>query len=193
MDRAMREGNWLRRNGLQLSGKTLGLIGLGGIGAELARLARGVGMKVLAWNRSPKTADGIEFCDLETLLRVSDIVSLHLLLTDETRGIISRERLALMRPEAILINTARGALVDEDAMIEALQAGRLRHAGLDVFTTEPLPPDHPLARLPNVTLSAHSAFRTAEANRNLLAAALAHCHRVTESESKARQLSGVNP
>jgi D-3-phosphoglycerate dehydrogenase / 2-oxoglutarate reductase len=185
MDRATRQGDWSRRNGLQLTGKTLGLVGFGGIAAELARLARGARMKVVAWNRSPKTVDGIAFLDLETLLRVSDVVSLHLLLTDETRGILSRERLSLMRPEGILINTARGALVDEAAMIEALQAGKLHHAGLDVFTTEPLPANHPLTRLPNVTLSAHSAFRTAEANRNLLAAALDHCRRVSRCRSRA--------
>jgi len=125
-------------------------------------------------------------------LRISDVVSVHLLLTDETRGILSRERLALMRPDAILINTARGALVDETALIEALQARLLQHAGLDVFTTEPLPPDHPLTRLPNVTLSAHSAFRTAEANRNLLAAALDHCRRVSGSEDGTRQ-AAFNP
>jgi D-3-phosphoglycerate dehydrogenase / 2-oxoglutarate reductase len=178
MDRSIRGGRWLRRNGVQLTGKTLGLVGFGGIAAELARLADGAGMKVIAWNRSPKTFDGVEFLDLESVLRSSDVVSLHLLLTDETRGIISRECLSWLKPDAILVNTARGALVDEEAMIEALKTNRLRHAALDVFTTEPLPADHPLTGLPNVTLSAHSAFRTAEANQNLLGAALAHCRRL---------------
>jgi D-3-phosphoglycerate dehydrogenase len=179
MDRNIRAGRWLRCNAVQLTGKTLGLVGFGGIAAELARLAKGAGMTVIAWNRSPKTFAGVEFLDLESVLRTSDVVSLHLLLADETRGIISRERLSLLKPDAILVNTARGALVDEDAMVEALKTGRLRHAALDVFTTEPLPAGHPLTGLPNVTLSAHSAFRTAEANRNLLSAALAHCRRLT--------------
>ena len=115
---------------------------------------------------------------LEQLLADSDVVSLHLLLNDDTRGFLSRERIASMRPGAILVNTARGALVDEDAMIDALRSRHLRHAGLDVFTTEPLPATHPLTTLPNVTLSAHSAFRTPEASRNLLAAARDHCERI---------------
>jgi D-3-phosphoglycerate dehydrogenase / 2-oxoglutarate reductase len=178
MDRGMRAGNWLRRDAMQLTGKTLGLIGFGGIGAEAARLALGCGMKVLAWNRTPKSHPGVQFVPLERLLAESHVVSLHLLLNDDTRTFLSRERLAMMRPGAILINTARGALVDEAAMIDALRSGHIVHAGLDVFNTEPLPADHPLTTLPNVTLSAHSAFRTPEASENLIAAALDHCRRV---------------
>lgn len=178
MDRGMRAGQWLRTEGVQLTGKTLGLIGFGGIAAELARLAQGAGMRVMAWNRSPKTHPGVEFVDLDTLLAQSHVLSLHLLLTDDTRGLLSRERIAQMRPGAILINTARGALVDEDAMVDALRSGHLRHAGLDVFTVEPLPADHVLTTLPNVTLSAHSAFRTPEATANLVEAALVHCRRI---------------
>jgi D-3-phosphoglycerate dehydrogenase / 2-oxoglutarate reductase len=178
MDRAMRAGNWLREDGLQLTGKTLGLIGYGGIGAEVARIAAGSGMTVLAWNRTPKASPPVTFVALEQLLAESDVVSMHLLLTDETRGFLSRERLAQMKQGAMLINTARGALVDEAAMIDALRTGHLRHAGLDVFDIEPLPADHPLTKLPNVTLSAHSAFRTAEASDNLVEAALAHCRRI---------------
>jgi D-3-phosphoglycerate dehydrogenase len=178
MDRAMRRGEWRRDDGVQLTGKTLGLIGFGGIGTEVARLALGIGMKVLAWNRTPKSHDGVEFVDIDTLLAQSDVVSLHLLLTDETRGFLSRARIAAMKPGAMLVNTARGALVDEDAMIEALQSGQLRHAGLDVYCIEPLPADHPLTSLPNVTLSAHSAFRTPEASENLVQAALQHCRRI---------------
>jgi D-3-phosphoglycerate dehydrogenase len=105
-------------------------------------------------------------------------VSIHLLLTDDTRGMISRDRIAQMKRGAILINTARGAIVDEVAMIEALTSGHLSHAGLDVFQTEPLPTGHPLTKLDNVTLSAHSAFRTKEASDNLLTAALDHCRRI---------------
>jgi D-3-phosphoglycerate dehydrogenase / 2-oxoglutarate reductase len=178
MDRAMRSGEWLRSDGVQLTGKTLGLIGVGGIGAEMARLGRGVGMRVLAWNRTPKTASGIEFVELDRLLAESHVVSLHLLLDDGTRGFLSAERIGRMRRGAILINTARGALVDEGAMIAALKSGRLGHAGLDVYEREPLPAGHPLIQLPNVTLSAHSAFRTPEASDNLLNAAFAHCRRI---------------
>jgi D-3-phosphoglycerate dehydrogenase len=178
MDREMRHGQWLREDGMQLTGKTLGLIGFGGIGAEVARIAHGSGMKVIAWNRSTKQIDGVSFVDLDTLLRDSHVVSMHLLLNDETRGFLSRQRIAAMRPGAILVNTARGALVDEAAMIDALRSGHLRHAALDVFDIEPLPADHPLTALPNVTLSAHSAFRTPEASDNLIAAARAHCRRI---------------
>jgi D-3-phosphoglycerate dehydrogenase len=178
MDREMRAGNWLREDGMQLTGKTLGLIGFGGIAAEVARIAHGSGMRVLAWNRTPKTHPGVEFVDLNTLLVASHVVSLHLLLNDETRGFLSRQRIASMRPGAILVNTARGALVDEAAMIDALKSGHIRHAGLDVYNVEPLPADHPLTKLPNVTLSAHSAFRTPEANENLIAAAWEHCRRI---------------
>jgi D-3-phosphoglycerate dehydrogenase / 2-oxoglutarate reductase len=178
MDREMRAGNWLREDGMQLTGKTLGLIGFGGIAKEVARIARGSGMQVIAWNRTPRKAAGVEFVELDELLAASDVVSLHLLLNDETRGLVSRACIEAMKPGVILVNTARGALVDEAAMIEALHSGQIRHAGLDVFNIEPLPSDHPLTKLPNVTLSAHSAFRTPEASENLMAAAWAHCRRI---------------
>lgn len=172
MDRGMRAGNWLRTEGMELTGKTLGLLGFGGIAAEVARIAHGSGMRVLAWNRSAKSAPGVTFVDLDTLLAESHVLSLHLLLNDETRGFLSAERLARMRPGALLVNTARGALVDEAAMIAALRDGRLRHAALDVFATEPLPAGHELTTLENVTLSAHSAFRTPEASDKLIRSAL---------------------
>ena len=181
MDREMRAGNWLREDGMQLTGKTLGLIGFGGIAAEVARIALGSGMRVIAWNRSPKTYPDVQFVDLNTLLVACHVVSLHLLLNDETRGFLSRERIASMRPGVILVNTARGALVDETAMIDALESGHIRHAGLDVFSIEPLPAHHPLTKLPNVTLSAHSAFRTPEASENLIGAAWEHCRRIAAS------------
>src|SRR4051812_6734937 len=180
MDREMREGRWLRDDGMQLTGKTLGLIGFGGIAAEVARIALGSGIKVLAWNRTAKSHASVEFVGLDALLARSDVVSLHLLLNDETRGFLSREKIAAMKPGVILVNTARGALVDEAAMIDALKSGHIRHAGLDVFNIEPLPVDHPLTRLPNVTLSAHSAFRTPEASENLIAAAWEHCRRIAK-------------
>jgi D-3-phosphoglycerate dehydrogenase / 2-oxoglutarate reductase len=172
MDRGMRAGNWIRTEGMELTGKTLGLLGFGGIAAEVARIAAGSGMRVLAWNRSPKTAPGVKFVDLDTLLAESQVLSVHLLLNDETRGFLSAERLSRLRKGAILVNTARAAVVDEAAMIAALQSGHLRHAALDVFNTEPLPAGHVLTTLPNVTLSAHSAFRTPEASDKLIRMAL---------------------
>jgi D-3-phosphoglycerate dehydrogenase / 2-oxoglutarate reductase len=180
MDREMRVGNWLREDGMQLTGKTLGLIGFGGIAAEVARIALGSGMRVVAWNRSPKNYPGVDFVDIDALLARSDVVSLHLLLNDETRGFLSSQRIAVMKPGVILVNTARAAMVDETAMIEALKSGHIRHAGLDVFNVEPLPLGHPLTKLPNVTLSAHSAFRTPEASENLIGAAWEHCRRIAK-------------
>jgi D-3-phosphoglycerate dehydrogenase len=135
---------------------------------------------VLVWNRSPKSFAGVEFVTLEKLLAESHVVSLHLLLNDDTRGFLSRELIAAMKPGVILVNTARAAMVDEAAMIDALKSGHIRHAGLDVFNTEPLPKDHPLTKLPNVTLSAHSAFRTPEASENLIEAAWQHCRRIAK-------------
>ncbi|WFU58734.1 NAD(P)-dependent oxidoreductase [Bradyrhizobium pachyrhizi] len=180
MDREMRAGNWLREDGMQLTGKTLGLVGFGGIAAEVARIALGSGMKVIAWNRSPKSHPGVEFVDLDTVLASSDVVSIHLLLNDETRGLITRDKIAKMKKGVVLINTARGAIVDEQAMIDALNSGHIRHAGLDVYNIEPLPKDHPLTKIPNVTLSAHSAFRTPEASENLIHAAWEHCRRIVK-------------
>jgi len=178
MDRGIRAGQWLRTDSVQLTGKTLGLIGYGGIAREVARMAAGCGLRVIAWNRTPRTDERIAFLPLESVLAESDVLSLHLTLDAETRGFLSAARIAAMKPGAILINTARGALVDEAAMIAALQSGHLGHAGLDVYDIEPLPADHPLTRLDTVTLSAHSAFRTPEASDNLIAAALAHCRRI---------------
>jgi D-3-phosphoglycerate dehydrogenase / 2-oxoglutarate reductase len=172
MDRAMRQGQWLRSEGVQLTGKTVGLVGFGGIGAEMARLCLGADMKVVAWNRSPRTYPGVTFLPLEELLAQSDVISLHLLLDDSTKGFMSSKRLQQMKPGVMLVNTARGALVDEKALIEQLKSGHIRHAGLDVFTVEPLPSDHPLTKLDNVTLSAHSAFRVPEANQRLVELAI---------------------
>ncbi len=172
MDRGMRAGQWLRTEGVQLHGKTLGLLGFGGIAAEVARIAAGAGMNVIAWNRTRRQAPGVTFVDVDALLRESDVLSLHLLLTDETRGFLNAGRLARLRPGVLLVNTARGALVDEAALLEALRAGRIAHAALDVFDEEPLPMGHPFTALENVTLSAHSAFRTPEASDTLVRRAL---------------------
>jgi D-3-phosphoglycerate dehydrogenase len=180
MDRGVRGGQWLRTEGMQLTGKTIGLIGFGGIAGEVARIAGGSGMRVLAWNRTPKTAAGVEFVPLEQLLAESDVISLHLLLTDETKGFISRAHIAKMKKGVLLVNTARGAVIDEPAMIDALKTGQIGHAALDVFVEEPLPPGNPFVGLENVTLSAHSAFRTPEASETLLRRALDIAVRVSQ-------------
>ncbi|HEU5277176.1 MAG TPA: NAD(P)-dependent oxidoreductase [Xanthobacteraceae bacterium] len=172
MDRGVRAGSWTPREGVQLQGKTLGLIGLGGIGLEVARIACGIGMEVVAWNRTPRPQAGVTAADLDTLLATSDVISLHLALNDGTRGLLDAARIARIKPGAILVNTARGALVDEEALIAALASGRIRHAGLDVFHSEPLKPDHPLAAMDNVTITAHAAFRTLEASMTLLRRAI---------------------
>jgi len=173
MDRALRAGQWETLNSIELAGKTLGVIGTGGIGRAMARLGAGLGMRVIAWNRSG-VAEGLpcEAVALDELLRTADVVSLHLVLNDATRGFLDAEKLGLMKPGAIFINTARGAIVDEAALIAALEAGRIGHAGLDVFAEEPLPAGHPLTRLDNVTLTAHAAFATREASERLLRMAL---------------------
>jgi D-3-phosphoglycerate dehydrogenase / 2-oxoglutarate reductase len=172
MDRAIRRAVWDPLESVQLKEKTLGIIGLGGIGQEVARIAAGIGMEVIAWNRTPRPQAGMRLVDLQTLLARADVISLHLALTDETRGLLGAKELARMKPGIILVNTARGALIDEAALIAALESGHIRHAGLDVFHAEPLSPDHPLARLENVTLTAHAAFRTFEASMTLMRGAI---------------------
>jgi D-3-phosphoglycerate dehydrogenase / 2-oxoglutarate reductase len=171
MDRDIRAGTWRPREGVQLRGKKLGIIGLGGIGAEAARIAIGIGMEVLAWNRTPRP-DAAPSVAIEELLKAADVVSVHLALSEETRGFLDAARLATMKPGAILINTARGALIDEAALVDALNRGHIARAGLDVFALEPARADHPLARLDSVTLSAHAGFRTYEASATLLSRAL---------------------
>ena len=172
MDREVRVGTWTPHEGVQLLGKTLGVIGLGGIGREVARIGQGMGMQVIGWNRTVHADLKVPLVDIDTLLARSDVVSMNLTLGDETRGFLSAERIARMKPGVILVNTARGALVDEAALIAALQSGHIRHAGLDVYHAEPLQTDHPLAKMPNVTLTAHAAFRTLEASMTLLRRAI---------------------
>ena len=172
MDRAVRAGTWTPLEGAQLHGKTLGVIGLGGIGREVARIGRGIGMQVIAWNRSKRPDAGVPLVELDELLARADVVSLNLVLNDETRGIIDAKRIARMKRGVILVNTARGALIDEAALVDALRSGQIGHAGLDVFHAEPLAADHPLARMDNVTLSAHAAFRTLEASMTLIRRAI---------------------
>ena len=170
MDREVRDGTWVPHEGVQLLGKTLGVIGLGGIGSEVLRMGRGLGMEVIAWNRSPRP--GARLVGREELLARSDVISMNLTLNDETRGFLGAAEFARMKPGVIFVNTARAALVDEDAFIAALQSGRIRHAGLDVFHAEPLDPANPLAHMDNVTITAHAAFRTLEASMTLLRRAI---------------------
>src|SRR6516165_1969168 len=132
MDRSVRRGVWDPLESMQLKDKTLGLIGLGGIGREVARIARGIGMQVIGWNRTARPDAGVPLLDLQSLLARADVISLHLALTDETRGILGARQLVRMKPGVILINAARGALVDEAALLNALERGQIRHAGLDV-------------------------------------------------------------
>jgi phosphoglycerate dehydrogenase-like enzyme len=163
---AMRSGAWQTTVGVGLHGKTLGVIGLGRLGSDVARIGRAFGMNVIAWsqNLTRETTDplGVELVDKESLFRRSDIVSVHLVLSDRTRGIVGERELALMKPAAFLINTARGPIVDEHALIHALRHSVIAGAGLDVFDEEPLPADHPLRRLENVVLTPHLGYVTTE-------------------------------
>lgn len=173
MDRDVRAGLFQPKNSIELLGKTVGVIGTGGIGREMVRLCAGIGMKVLAWNRSGVPGDlPCEAVGLDELLRRSDVVSVHLALNEYTRGLLDRDKLALLKPGAIFVNTARGAIVDEAALVEALREGRIAHAALDVFTEEPLPAESPLRALSNTTLTPHAGFMTREASVNLLRMAL---------------------
>jgi D-3-phosphoglycerate dehydrogenase / 2-oxoglutarate reductase len=182
MDRQVRTGTWTPQEGVQLLGKTLGVIGLGGIGSEVLRIGRGMGMEVIAWNRTPKP--GAPLVPLDELLARSDAISMNLSLNDETRGFLGPAQFAAMKPGVIFVNTARAGLVDEAAFIAALQSGRIRHAGLDVFHAEPLKPDSPLARLDNVTLTAHAAFRTLEASMTLLRRAIDIVRDIADNERR---------
>jgi phosphoglycerate dehydrogenase-like enzyme len=155
-------GEWPRGQSIQLNGKTLGVIGLGAIGREFARIAQGIGMRVVAWTMHPNPALGFELIDLDDLLRTSDVVSLHLRQSSDTIGFIGRAQFDLMKPTAILVNTARGPIVDEPSLVDALRTRRIAGAGLDVFDIEPLPKGHPLAQLDNAVLTPHCAGVTPE-------------------------------
>jgi phosphoglycerate dehydrogenase-like enzyme len=162
IDAQVRQGQWPRGFVTQMFGKTLGIIGLGAIGRRFAELGAGIGMRVIAWTMHPNPALGFELVELDDLLRTADVVSVHLRLSDQTRGFLGPRELALMKPTATLINTARGPIVDEAALIEALASRRIAGAGLDVFDAEPLPPGHPITQLDNVVLTPHSAGVTPE-------------------------------
>jgi D-3-phosphoglycerate dehydrogenase len=167
IDAVTKQGEWPRGFITQLHGKTLGVIGLGAIGRQTARIARGIGMNVIAWTMhpSPKLAQelGVTLVELDELYRTSDVVSLHLRLSPDTTGFLGAREFGLMKPTALFINTARGAITDEKALVEALEKKQIAAAGLDVFQTEPLPKGHPLTRLPNVVITPHSGGITKEA------------------------------
>jgi phosphoglycerate dehydrogenase-like enzyme len=166
MDRETRAAQWPRAQLVQLEGKTVGLVGLGAIGARVAELLRPFGVRLLAATYGPDggraAKAGARHVPIEALLRESDIVSLHLRLSADTQGYLGRDRLALMKPTAFLINTARGGLVDKAALIDALRENRIAGAGLDVFHEEPIPAGDPILALPNVVLTPHNGGNTRE-------------------------------
>ncbi|BCP02996.1 D-2-hydroxyacid dehydrogenase family protein [Mycobacterium paraintracellulare] len=164
--RNMRDGGWQSAAGMTLAGKTLGLLGLGRVGRRMAEYAKAFGMDVIAWSQN-LTADtaasvGARRVQKSELFAASDVVSIHVVLSERTRGLVAASELALMQPHAYLINTSRGPIVDEAALLAALESGRIAGAGLDVYDVEPLPGDHRLRRLPNVTLSPHLGYVTRE-------------------------------
>ena len=165
-DRMMRQGGWQNGAGRTLRGKVLGVVGLGGLGRDVARIGQAFGMTVIAW--SPNLTDeraneaGVIRADKAQLFARADVVSMHLALAESTRGIVDAEAIGAMRPEAVLVNTARAGLLDEVALMSALQTGRIRGAGLDVYAIEPLPADHPLRCLPSVVLTPHLGYFTEE-------------------------------
>jgi phosphoglycerate dehydrogenase-like enzyme len=160
---------WQVTIGPDLEGHTLGVIGLGKLGARVAKIAQALGMKVIAWsqNLTPEKCRevGVEYAAKENLIRQADFISIHVVLSQRTRSLIGAKELGLMKPTAYLINTSRGPIVDEAALIQAVQAGAIAGAGLDVYDEEPLPPDHPLRRLPNTVITPHLGYVTEETYR----------------------------
>jgi phosphoglycerate dehydrogenase-like enzyme len=161
-DAALRAGRWQVGVGVSLHGRRLGLIGLGKLGKQMARLGEALGMEVVAWSASltPETAAeaGAAYLPLAELLATADVVSVHTRLSERTRGLLGRDQLALMKPTALLVNTSRGPIVDEAALVEALEACAIAGAALDVFDEEPLPPEHPLRAAPNTVLTPHIGY-----------------------------------
>lgn len=171
VDRAMHDGRWEHHLGMELRGRTLGLLGLGAIGREVAGMARGFGMRVVGWSvrHDPERARemGVELLERDEVIRQADALSLHLRLTPDTEHMIGRRELGLMKRGALLVNTARAALVDEAALIDAVRSGQLAAVGLDVFAPEPLPPDSPLRSLEDAILTPHLAWVTEAASARL--------------------------
>ena len=162
----LRDGRWTKMDNIMLRGKTLGIVGTGNIGAEVARLSHAIGMDVIAWTFHPSTPRaeelGVRFVELDELLREADVVTIHVKLTDDTRRMIGAPEFGLMKPGALLVNGARGDIVDPDALVDALQSGHLGGAALDVYDQEPLPADHPILSCDQVVLTPHNADQTPE-------------------------------
>ncbi len=163
-DRAMREGRWQEGLGMSLGGRTFGLLGLGNLGKGMARIAKAFGMDVIAWsqNLTPEKAEagGARWVSKDDLFAQSDAISVHLILSDRTRGLVGAREFGLMKPTAVFVNTSRGPIVQEAALIDALRTNRIRAAGLDVYDVEPLPVDHPFRSMENVVLSPHLGYAT---------------------------------
>lgn len=183
-DSLMRRGQWesARTVGRELSGKRLGLVGFGNIAARVASVAEAFGMEVVYWSRSPKNTRLAAYVDLDDLFATSDIVSLHIPLTDETRHLVDRTRLCRLKPHAVLINTARGGVINQADLLQALREEWFAGAGLDVFVEEPLPFDSPFLQLPNVVLTPHMAGSTEECLVRLARTAGADIRRVLNDE-----------
>ena len=168
-DQAIREGGWQVALGQGLQGKTLGIIGLGNLGTQVARIGAAFGMELVAWSQNLTAeraqAAGAELVPLEDLLARSDVITIHLKLSERTRGLIGASELEAMKQSAYIVNTSRGPIIDEDALVEALEAGAIAGAGLDTFDREPLPLDHPLRRLPNTVLTPHVGYVIEEGYR----------------------------
>jgi len=192
-DRALREGRWQESVGSELGGKTLGILGLGRIGTRMAAFGRLLGMRVLAWGPT-LTADraaaaGVVQLGLDDLFRESDVVSVHLRLSEQSRGLVGGRLLGLMKQTAYLVNTARGPIVDEPALIGALRERRIAGAALDVFDVEPLPRDHPLLSLDNVVLTPHLGYVTREAYHTFFEQAVENILTWLEGRVPARALN----
>ena len=164
--RRMREGVWQSTTGLILAGKTLGLLGLGRIGKRMAEYAKVFGMEVIAWSqnltREAAEAVGVRYVEKDQLFQQADVLSVHLVLSDRSRGLVGARELGLMKPTAYLINTSRGPIVEEAALIEALRSRKIAGAGIDVYDTEPPPADHPYRSMDNVTPTPHLGYVTRE-------------------------------
>lgn len=177
-DVRMRQGRWGEDVNLGLKEKTLGVIGLGKLGSQVARVGLAFGMNVIAWSENLTTercaAIGVRLVSKQELLRCADFVSIHLVLGERSRGLIGTNEFRLMAPTAFLVNTSRGPIVDEAALIEALRSGEIAGAGIDVFDTEPLPADHPLRGLPNTVLTPHQGYVTRENFRIFYSTAIAN-------------------
>ena len=171
-DHAVRRGEWKAIQGIELGGKTLGIVGVSGISSELAPIARGLGMNVISWSRNNDAgraaAIGSQAVSFDELLASADVISLHVRLSDETRNMMGAPEFARMKRGAIVINTARGGLIDEDALVHALNSGQVAGAGLDVFAREPLPSGHPFLTMENIVMTPVSAWSTVDASARMI-------------------------